>query len=88
MVSSASIGQCGRSSVGCDLILAELGWRDPAKLIEYAVELGEAVESALPGDLGNLQAGVNQQLLGITDPGHLNIFCQRGAVINLNWCDK
>lgn len=52
---------------------------DPTKFIEYAVELGETVESALPGDLGNLQAGVNQQLLGITDPGHLNIFCQRGA---------
>ncbi|MNC45975.1 hypothetical protein D3C75_949690 [compost metagenome] len=44
--------------------------------MENPVKLGEAVESALLSDYGNFQPGVDQQLLGITDTGHLHILSQ------------
>ena len=40
---------------------------------EYTVELGETVEAAQRGDLGNGDICVYQQCLDIADSGHLNV---------------
>ncbi len=66
-------------------MLTERRRRHAAKLIEYTVELGKAIESALLGDVGNLLPGDDQQLLGIADPGHLDIFgqCKTGDQFEL-----
>lgn len=59
--------------------LAERGRGHAALLIEDAVELGEAVEAALSGDVGNLVPGMEQELLGFADAGHLDVFGQGEA---------
>lgn len=61
------------------LLLAERGGRHAAQLIKNPVELREAGEAALLGNAGDFVAGMDQQMLGFTDPGRLNILGQSGA---------
>ncbi|MNN85079.1 hypothetical protein D3C81_2023220 [compost metagenome] len=50
-----------------------------ADFIKDAVKLREAAKAALLGDRRYFVPGMDQQLMGFADPGHLDILCQRNA---------
>lgn len=57
-------------------ILTEAGRRDAAYFVKNAVELGKTGESTALGNVGDFDIGIEQQLLSVLDPCHLNIAYQ------------
>ena len=62
--------------LGCYFVV---GRRHAAEFPKDPVKLGEAGKAGLFGDLSDLIAGVQQKILGILDPGKLNILDNRVA---------